>query len=40
VLVAPIQLLADHLEILYDLDFGGREQANAAGAWRSPESSR
>ena len=26
VLIAPIQFLADHLEILYDLDIAGREQ--------------
>ena len=31
VLVAPIQFLADHLEILYDIDIGAREQAAAAG---------
>jgi ferrochelatase len=31
VVVAPIQFLADHLEILYDLDVGAREQAMAAG---------
>jgi protoporphyrin/coproporphyrin ferrochelatase len=31
VLVAPIQFLADHLEILYDFDIGAREQAEAAG---------
>lgn len=31
VLVAPIQFLADHLEILYDVDIGAREQAQAAG---------
>jgi protoporphyrin/coproporphyrin ferrochelatase len=31
VLVAPIQFLADHLEILYDVDIGAREQADAAG---------
>ncbi len=30
VLVAPIQFLADHLEILYDVDIGAREQAEAA----------
>jgi ferrochelatase len=29
-LVAPIQFLADHLEILYDVDIGAREQAEAA----------
>ena len=31
VLVAPVQFLADHLEILYDIDVGAREQALAAG---------
>jgi ferrochelatase len=31
VLVAPIQFLADHLEILYDVDIAAREQATAAG---------
>jgi len=31
VLVAPIQFLSDHLEILYDIDIGAREQAEAAG---------
>jgi len=31
VLVAPVQFLADHLEILYDVDIGAREQASAAG---------
>jgi protoporphyrin/coproporphyrin ferrochelatase len=31
VLVAPIQFLADHLEILYDVDIGAREQAEEAG---------
>jgi protoporphyrin/coproporphyrin ferrochelatase len=31
VLVAPIQFLADHLEILYDVDVAAREQASAAG---------
>ncbi len=31
VLVAPIQFLADHLEILYDIDIGARQQATAAG---------
>jgi protoporphyrin/coproporphyrin ferrochelatase len=31
VLVAPIQFLADHLEILYDIDVGAREQAEASG---------
>jgi protoporphyrin/coproporphyrin ferrochelatase len=31
VLIAPIQFLADHLEILYDIDIGARQQADAAG---------
>jgi ferrochelatase len=31
VLLAPIQFLADHLETLYDIDVGGREQAEEAG---------
>ena len=31
VLVAPIQFLADHLEILYDIDIGARRQAEGAG---------
>ncbi len=31
VLVAPIQFLADHLEVLYDIDVGAREQAERAG---------
>jgi protoporphyrin/coproporphyrin ferrochelatase len=31
VLVAPIQFLADHLEILYDVDVGARAQAEEAG---------
>jgi ferrochelatase len=31
VLVAPIQFLADHLEILYDVDIGAREQAEEHG---------
>ena len=30
VLIAPIQFLADHLEILYDVDVGAREQAEAS----------
>jgi ferrochelatase len=30
VVVAPVQFLADHLEILYDVDVGAREQAEAA----------
>jgi ferrochelatase len=31
VLLAPVQFLADHLETLYDIDHGGREQAEQAG---------
>jgi ferrochelatase len=31
VLIAPVQFLADHLEVLYDIDVGAREQAEAAG---------
>jgi ferrochelatase len=31
VLVAPVQFLADHLEVLYDIDVGAREQAEAHG---------
>ncbi|MBA2720752.1 MAG: ferrochelatase [Chloroflexi bacterium] len=31
VLVVPVQFLADHLEILYDIDVGAREQAEAHG---------
>jgi len=31
VLVAPVQFLADHLEILYDVDVGAREQAERHG---------
>ena len=31
VLVVPIQFLADHLEILYDVDVGAREQAERCG---------
>lgn len=31
VLVVPVQFLADHLEVLYDLDVATREQADAAG---------
>ena len=31
VIVAPIQFLADHLEILYDIDVGARQQAESAG---------
>ena len=31
VLVVPVQFLADHLEILYDIDVAAREEADAAG---------
>ena len=31
VVVAPIQFLADHLEILYDVEVGAREQAESCG---------
>lgn len=31
VVVAPVQFLADHLEVLYDLDVAAAEQAGAAG---------
>jgi protoporphyrin/coproporphyrin ferrochelatase len=31
VVVAPVQFLADHLEILYDVDIGAREQAERYG---------
>lgn len=31
VLVAPVQFLADHLEVLYDLDIAARSEAAAAG---------
>ncbi|CAN5691946.1 ferrochelatase [soil metagenome] len=31
VLVVPVQFLADHLEILYDVDIAAREQAEQAG---------
>lgn len=31
VLVAPVQFLADHLEVLYDLDIAARAEAEAAG---------
>jgi ferrochelatase len=31
VVIAPVQFLADHLETLYDVDIGGREQAEATG---------
>jgi protoporphyrin/coproporphyrin ferrochelatase len=36
VVVAPVQFLADHLEILYDIDTGAREQAErwGMGFWR------
>jgi ferrochelatase len=27
----PVQFLADHLEILYDIDIAAREEAEAAG---------
>ncbi len=30
-LVAPVQFLADHLEVLYDIDVGAREQAERHG---------
>jgi len=29
--IAPVQFLADHLEVLYDIDIGAREQAERAG---------
>jgi ferrochelatase len=29
--VAPVQFLADHLEVLYDIDVGAREQAERYG---------
>jgi ferrochelatase len=29
--VVPVQFLADHLEILYDVDIGAREQAERCG---------
>jgi len=39
VLVVPVQFLADHLEILYDVDIGAREQAEQCGlAFRRIES--
>ena len=39
VLVAPVQFLADHLEILYDVEIGAREQAARSGlAFRRIES--
>jgi protoporphyrin/coproporphyrin ferrochelatase len=31
VLIAPVQFLADHLEILYDIEIGAREQAESQG---------
>jgi ferrochelatase len=31
VLVVPVQFLADHLEVLYDIDVGAREQAERCG---------
>jgi ferrochelatase len=31
VLIAPVQFLADHLEVLYDIDVGAREQAEKHG---------
>ncbi|HLJ81775.1 MAG TPA: ferrochelatase, partial [Ktedonobacterales bacterium] len=31
VLIAPVQFLADHLEILYDIEVGAREHAEAHG---------
>jgi ferrochelatase len=31
VLVVPVQFLADHLEVLYDLDVAAAEQARACG---------
>jgi ferrochelatase len=31
VLMAPVQFLADHLEILYDIDHGAREEAEREG---------
>jgi protoporphyrin/coproporphyrin ferrochelatase len=31
VVIAPVQFLADHLEVLYDIDIGAREQAEKAG---------
>jgi len=30
VLIAPVQFLADHLEVLYDIEIGAREQAQLA----------
>ncbi len=31
VLIVPLQFLADHLEILYDIDIAAREEAESAG---------
>ena len=31
VLIAPVQFLADHLESLYDIEVGAREQAEEHG---------
>jgi ferrochelatase len=31
VLIVPVQFLADHLEILYDIDIAARDQAEACG---------
>jgi ferrochelatase len=31
VLVAPVQFLADHLEVLYDIDVAARKQAETVG---------
>ncbi len=31
VIVVPVQFLADHLEILYDVDIGARDQAERSG---------
>ncbi|HLJ32593.1 MAG TPA: ferrochelatase, partial [Ktedonobacteraceae bacterium] len=31
VLIAPVQFLADHLEILYDIEIGARAQAEEHG---------
>ena len=31
VLIAPVQFLTDHLEILYDIEVGAREQAEKHG---------
>jgi ferrochelatase len=39
VLLAPVQFVGDHLETLYDIDIGGKEQADAAsfaGFQRAP----